>query len=73
MAKGKKPPRRFHIRDMDTKEVKESFTSETAARNYLNTMKFGLSNFYEVYDSENFEVVYFLIGKSKKINRWGTD
>jgi len=64
-----KQHKRFHIRDIETKKINESFNSETSAINWIQSLAFGLGNYYEVYDSKNFEVSYKLIGKKKKINR----
>lgn len=50
--------RRFQIRDIETKKVRESFNNDRSAMNYLVSMKFSLDNFYEIYDSELDEVFY---------------
>lgn len=60
--------KRFQIRDIETKEVKESFRSETGAKEWLFGMLFGLGNYYEVYDTLNDKVIYkknFTSGRSK--------
>jgi len=50
--------RRFQIRDIETKKVRESFSNDRSAMNYLVSMNFSLANFYEIYDSEMDEVFY---------------
>jgi len=50
--------KRFHLRDIETKEIKTTFKGETAARDYLISMRFGLNNFYEVYDSRIDKVIF---------------
>lgn len=42
---------RYHLRDIETKQVKLKFRSLSVALNYKNKMNFGLGHFYEVYDS----------------------
>lgn len=42
---------RFQMRDIETKKIKITFKNEMAARDYFHSMRFGLSNFYEIYDT----------------------
>lgn len=48
----------IHVRDIDTKKVKEKFRSITAAKMYLDWMPFGLKNYYEIFDDRKQEVIF---------------
>lgn len=59
--------RRFIIRDEKTKKIIKNshttldFNSLNAAKIYMSSTPFGASNFWEVYDSEEEEVVFSYI------------
>lgn len=58
---------RFHVRDIDTKEVKEKFRGRYSAQRFIESMHFGLGRFYEVYDTRNKKSLF--LGKGGRIGR----
>lgn len=60
---------RFELRDSETKVVKKKFRKSTAACLYLSSMNFGLSNFYEVWDSKTGKVAFKYIKNDRGHNK----
>jgi len=43
---------RFEIRDIETKDIFETFKNEIAARKYYSSMDFNLNVYYELFDKK---------------------
>lgn len=48
----------FHVRDIETKKIKKKFRSITSAKRYLQSLNFGLRNYYEIFDNQEQEVIF---------------